>query len=1848
MSSNNTDRRVVEMYFDNKDFEKNARESIRTMGELNDSLNMTSSAKNMNKSLSEVNSNTSILAATTATLGKQWSAWEVVAITAIQRVTNYVIDLGERMIKSLSVDQISSGWEKFGELTKNTATLIAQGLGTEEVDANLKKLLWFADATSYSFTDMTNNISKFTAAGQSLDDSTTAIMGIANWAALAGQNASTASRAMYQISQAMSTGTMRYQDWKSIQNANMDTVQFREQAVKAAIEAGQLYKEADDTYRTLEGKEYSLSQLFSSDGLGDLWFNSEVMMKTFSAFSTAVEGSYAIVQESGVSAYEAIKQYAGQVSDMTDEDAKATAKFGVTAFKAAQECRTFADAVNAIKDAVSSEFMKSFKTIFGTLEEAKRLWGDVYDSLEKIFLSGAGLRNKALSLWKDLGGRDDLFANTEDNIGALFQMLDSVNQILQTFRQSFYEVFLGIDITSENASEQLSKKFKQISEAMKRVSQAINKYIVKHSGTIKNIIKTVFNGIKMIVNIVRIGISLVKSVVTGLKPLLGLLGGGSGGLLKITEKINDRLEKFINTSKVFEKITNTLTKVTTKLVAKIKEFNIIEHIQSGFDKFKTALANNGKTVESLKRIWAGLKVVFTSIGNYILKILPKVTSVLGKGLSKGLNYLAQGIGYLADKFAEAVEAFNKWRTKPQTVERWGKITAFISKQFKSLGNVLKSMGSRVIELAHKINWKKIQNVLSGIWKVVRKLTKTVYNFGKTLIQSGLSKAMQVISKAFTDTKDAITETGDSLNSKATTKYTKFVAKIKKAFGPLIDMFKSFKNLVMALARVLTQLFTLITKALNAIADKLSKIPNIFNNKKIQEIFGKFKSMNTVKQIAIVAGLILIVKILRDALSVLTIASAISDSIFALSKFLRAKAFYMVAAGIKMIITSLIAITAAIAVLGKIKTEVVRNGINHMAEIAGLMTLFIGTLLLLLKVFGDKSVLKSEHKLTLFGKAFNREGYSEYTAMSQMARTVSALAAAMTSIAIALSLMVIPIKMLGKMDDNMFATGMERVTKIVALLSIYTVILARSAKTKKDKTEIDTYFIKRISKSLTALVAAIVAMSYTINKVGKLNEDNFKNGFGRIATVLTLIAGYQLALSLFTKTTAKSKNGKYLKKESNAEAINAISKNLLMTSIAMVGLIYAVKQFATLDKKSYIKGIGAIGAALAGFVTLSILLSVLSKFISAKKTVETISTKKSIISALSDIGVLLVGIGTALLGVSLGLYIISKLGKDQLVRSAKVLGAVLGGLLIITGLISLYNKKSAFSSKSEVKRETMKITAIIAAIASLASVFVMMSFMSNSQLKKASIAMGVVAGALGATLLVVSIINKLNYGKSVSTNMLKKNTKMIYMIMTIAGAISLLAVSMRSLGKSSNKDLIRGGVAMLAIIGILSAALALFKVINLIPGDISSKSIIALVAITASITLLAMAFTQLGKMSWKAIGKGATVMLILTAAVALLSGLGAALSGGAVGIAAIAGVIAAIGVALLSFAYALQVLDSVDTDRITKNLDEILSYFRDNWTTIIAGVTAMSAAIVGGILGAILGAIPAIVTALGEMLAAIFQWLADNGGDLAKNFCKFLADAFSAIADNFGPIGESLLKIFKKIVYFITHDVAFTLGKTLITAGADFIKYFLKGMWEGISETFNIGQNIVKGIKNGIKSMWNDLKKTVKDLAKDYILGPIKNVLHINSPSRAMAEIGAFTIEGLNNGIEKEADKTDDVMSDVAKSIVGSIDDTNLTLTPVIDLSEIQNGTSQMARMMNSVNGASVSATMASNTMSSVESSRAANIRAAQQTQIQPAGNENITLNNTFNITGEADPNEIADTVSKKIAEQITRRKTAWQ
>ena len=202
--STSIDQKIVEMRFDNQRFESNVKQTMSTIDKLKAKLNFTGAAKGLEQlEAASDNCDMSVLSAGITGVQRKFSAMEVVAITALSNITNSAVNAGKRLLESLSIDQISAGWEKFGSKTSSVATLVAQGNALETVNEQLDRLNWFTDETSYNFTDMVSNIAKFTASGKGLEESVTAMEGIANWAALSGQNAATASRAMYQLSQAM-------------------------------------------------------------------------------------------------------------------------------------------------------------------------------------------------------------------------------------------------------------------------------------------------------------------------------------------------------------------------------------------------------------------------------------------------------------------------------------------------------------------------------------------------------------------------------------------------------------------------------------------------------------------------------------------------------------------------------------------------------------------------------------------------------------------------------------------------------------------------------------------------------------------------------------------------------------------------------------------------------------------------------------------------------------------------------------------------------------------------------------------------------------------------------------------------------------------------------------------------------------------------------------------------------------------------------------------------------------------------------------------------------------------------------------------------------------------------------------------------------------------------------------------------------------------------------------------------------------------------------------------------------------------------------------------------------------
>ena len=478
--SKTVDERVVSMEFDNDRFEKNVSTSLSTLDKLKKALRLDGATKSLEEVDSSFNKFTAVVEASKA----KWDALEIVAVGALLKIGSQAVATGERLVKSISVDQISEGWRKFSDKTTSVATLVAQGNAIEYVNEQLEKLNWFTDETSYNFTDMVSNIAKFTATGKNLDESVQAMEGIASWAALSGQNPATASRAMYQLSQALSAGYMRREDWKSIQNVSMDTDEFRQKTIEAAIALGTLRDNLDGTYTSLMNENVSFTKTKFVESLTDgAWFTSDVMMAVYSYYGSAVDAIYKVTEETGQLASDVMGDIHKKAKEFTaqgliedeaidkaiialgyvDEAGNALFDhFGLKAFEAGQNARTFADAIDSVKDAVSTGWMNTFEKIFGNAEEATVVWTKLANSLYALFAEGGNVRNDMLdealvsSSWSKLTDFiEEAGIEVSDFEKAVTKAADGHGIYIQRLIQdygSLQEVFTSGEISARTAS----------------------------------------------------------------------------------------------------------------------------------------------------------------------------------------------------------------------------------------------------------------------------------------------------------------------------------------------------------------------------------------------------------------------------------------------------------------------------------------------------------------------------------------------------------------------------------------------------------------------------------------------------------------------------------------------------------------------------------------------------------------------------------------------------------------------------------------------------------------------------------------------------------------------------------------------------------------------------------------------------------------------------------------------------------------------------------------------------------------------------------------------------------------------------------------------------------------------------------------------------------------------------------------------------------------------------------------------------------------------------------------------------------------------------------------------------
>lgn len=620
--SNVVDERILSMKFDNKQFESGVATSMSTLDKLKQKLNLKGAAEGLQNVSSAVkNINFSGVSSGIETVQAKFSAMEVVAMTAISRITNSVITLGKRLVSAVTIDPIKDGFREYETQMNAVQTILAntkkEGTNVKVVNAALDELNHYADKTIYNFTEMTRNIGTFTAAGVKLNASVSAIKGIANLAAVSGSNSQQASTAMYQLSQALAAGTIRLMDWNSVVNAGM---------------GGQVFQDA--LTRTSEHLQTGAKAAIAAKGsfresLQTGWLTAEVLTQTLDQFATAAE-----TQEE----YEAaVKKFVSQ--GYTQEEAKQMADMAKTANEAATKVKTFTQLIDTLKEALGSGWTETWRTIIGDFEEARTLWTSVSDVLNKMINDSSDARNKVVKEWANLGGRTDLI----EGFSNIFKGLVS---IVTPIKEAFRDIFPP---TTAKQLLNLTEGFKSLTEKIKISDETADK------------LKRTFKGLFSVVDMVKKAFELVATTI-GKVFSSGAFGSVVDIILSITAAIGDMftsLNEGFNTSG----IASSLGKMVSDIAGVLK--GATSHISS----FGDVLSQVGQGISKvLTGIWDSITKVFGWISDNV-SMGDILAGIIGGGVIKSVSSFTD----LFDTLTDTINSIFGGDGKPSLAK---KISAF--------------------------------------------------------------------------------------------------------------------------------------------------------------------------------------------------------------------------------------------------------------------------------------------------------------------------------------------------------------------------------------------------------------------------------------------------------------------------------------------------------------------------------------------------------------------------------------------------------------------------------------------------------------------------------------------------------------------------------------------------------------------------------------------------------------------------------------------------------------------------------------------------------------------------------------------------------------------------------------------------------------------------------------------------------------------------------------------------------------------------------------------------------------------------------------------------------------------
>lgn len=1516
--SKTVDERVVEMRFDNKQFESNVSTSMSTLDKLKKSLKLDGAAKgleNIDSASKKVNMST--LGSAVESVKLKFSALDVMAVTALTNITNSAINAGKRMASALTIDPVMSGFREYETQINAVQTILAntQSKGTtiDQVNEALDELNHYADLTIYNFTEMTRNIGTFTAAGIDLETSVSAIQGIANLAAVSGSTSQQASVAMYQLSQALAAGTVKLMDWNSVVNAGMGGQVFQD-----------ALKETSELLGT--GAEAAIKAKGSfRESLSTGWLTSQVLTETLKKFTTSGANEY-VAKYTGLSkdavkaaldsaeaqygeadAIEHASQALAKKSGKNKDEIKAALQMAKNAEDAATKVKTFTQLWDVLKEAAQSGWTKTWQLIIGDFEEAKNLLTPLSDFFTGMINKMSDWRNDLLesalgrgftylkgavnSLTEPAAKAAEVVTAVKDSLEDLDTMVGKVingdfgngkerfdkltesgynyykiqNKVNETLHDGFrytedeinaQDKLLGSQQKTNKSTSESKTKTEELTDAQK-------KHIIELSKMSEEQLRAAGYTEQQIRALNR------------LKNTAEKLGLPLEEFINNLDEINGRwllLNSFKNIGKALMTVFQSIGKAWQEMFKPLNSSQIFDVI-AAVHKFTASLIPSKENAENLTRTFKGL-----------FAVLDIVRTILGGGIKFAFNILSQILGAfdlnildVTANIGDMLVSFRDWLLEGNAVSK------FINSLIEKIPECVAKIREWFDAFKETPAVQKLVSAINSIRTAFHKLTSgdiSIGDFAKSL-GSNLAKAVKSLPEIamqigvdFIDgfkngLKFSVSEVIDNIISFCTNFVNAFRDVLGvhspswKAYDTAVDFFQGFingakdalKGVIDIFKRIGEQILKAFQSLWNFITDESGNID-----------WGKIIAGG------IIVAILLVVKQLATALNGIANALGGLDDLLAgaagvlksFSKVLNAKAWEIKAEAVKKMATAIAILVASVWVLTQI--DDIGKLWNAVGIIAALALILIGLSFAMSKL--------SDASASIDKNGFKLDG----------------LKTGLIQIGIAMVLLAAVVKIIGDMDPEKAERGFVALAEMAGGMMLFMLAMAGVNRLAGKSAD----FGKTVT-SILGIGSAMLIMANALKIIGNMDPADIVIGLAVMEVFILFCV--ELGVASFIA----------------GDNADSFGKNVLKISAAMIIMTFTLKLIAGMDPGDVLKGL----IVMETFVLLVLQMAIINRIAG---------------SAAKGFGRVILSISASMLILTGVLWLLSNMDESAVQKGIKTMQSfvlLIAEMLLISKLGGKEGAKIASS-----------ILAMSVSIAILAGVAILLSMIDEEGMKKGLTAVSILA------LLVSMMAYSLKGANNVMGTMIAMTVAIGLLVAAVVAltfidadkiAVATAALSSLMLMFGVMTKLSSGAKASIGSIAIMLIVLGMLTAMLLL---LSSMKIGQTIEIAASLSLL---------------------MLSLSASLAIISAVGPMAAG------AIGGIIAMMLV-LGGIAAVLGILASIpnvkNTLEIAESLSMLLLALSGACLIIAVGAAIMTVA------GAGIAIMIGVIVAMGALMAAI--------------------------------------------------------------------------------------------------------------------------------------------------------------------------------------------------------------------------------------------------------------------------------------